>query len=164
MLSPPLAISNDHILTHFDCGQPALNEWLKLRALKNESRFSRTFVVGDGMTVVGYYCISAGSIERQSSPSKLRRKAPDAIPISIIGRLAVSKSHAGQGLGASLLADAFRRIAHASKSIAIAAVMVQAKDDAARQFYQACAEFIEYPDNSRTLFLPIATILDSLEN
>jgi GNAT superfamily N-acetyltransferase len=161
-LSPPIAISEDHILAHFDCGQPALNDWLRLRALKNESRFSRTFVVCDGMNVVGYYCISAGSIERQSSPAKLRRNAPDTVPISIIGRLAVCQSHAGKGLGASLLADALRRIAIASKSIAIAAVLVQAKDDAALKFYKACAEFIEYPDSSRTLFLPIETIMDSL--
>lgn len=164
MLSPPVAISDDHMFAHFDCGQPALNDWLKVRALKNESRFSRTFVVCDGMMVVGYYCVSAGSIERHAAPGKLRRNAPDTIPVSILGRLAVCKSHPGQGLGASLLADAFRRIGHASKSIAIAAVLVQAKDDAARQFYSACAEFIEYPDNSRTLFLPIETILDALQN
>lgn len=71
----------------------------------------------------------------------------------------MDRAHAGQGLGAELLADALRRIAIAAQSIGIAAVMVQAKDDAARRFYSACAEFIEYPDDSRTLYLPIETVV-----
>jgi hypothetical protein len=54
-----------------------------------------------------------------------------------------------------MLANALRRIAAASKSIGIGAVLVQAKDENARRFYRACAEFIEYPADSRTLFLPI---------
>src|SRR5581483_5117917 len=102
-----------------------------------------------------YFCISAGAVERAAAPGKLRRNAPDPIPVSVIGRLAVSRSHAGKGLGA----DALRRIAAASKSIGIGAVLVHAKDDAARRFYMACAEFIEYPQDSRTLFLPIETVV-----
>ena len=70
----------------------------------------------------------------------------------------MDRNHAGRGLGAELLADALRRIAGAAQTIGIGAVMVQAKDDAARRFYIACAEFIEYPDDSRTLYLPIETV------
>lgn len=128
------------------------------RALKNESRFSRTYVVGAGSRVVGYFCISAGSVERGTAPGKLHRNAPELIPVSIIGRLAVSLDHAGRGLGADLLSDALRRIAMASQSIGIGAVMVQAKDEGAKRFYSRCAEFIEYPEDSRTLFLPIETV------
>ncbi len=136
-----------------------LNDWLRHRALKNESRFSRTYVVCEGNRVVGYFCISAGSVERGAAPGKVRRNAPDLIPVSIIGRLAVSLDHAGKGLGADLLSDALRRIALASQSIGIGAVMVQAKDEAAKRFYLRCAEFIEYPEDSRTLFLPIETVV-----
>ena len=89
----------------------------------------------------------------------MRRNVPDVIPVSIIGRLAVSLDHAGKGLGADLLSDALRRIALASQSIGIVAVMVRAKDDAARRFSLRCAEFIEYPEDSRTLFLPIETVV-----
>jgi GNAT superfamily N-acetyltransferase len=89
----------------------------------------------------------------------VRRAAPDAIPISVVGRLAVSRDHAGRGLGADLLSDALRRIAVASQSIGIAAVLVHAKNDAAKRFYMSCAEFIEYPADSRTLFLPIETVI-----
>jgi GNAT superfamily N-acetyltransferase len=129
------------------------------RALKNESRFSRTYVVCEGNRVVAYFCISAGAVERASAPGRLRRNAPDTIPVSVIGRLAVSRSHAGKGLGADILSDALRRIAVASQSIGIGAVLVHAKDDAAKHFYMSCAEFIEYPEESRTLYLPIETVV-----
>lgn len=158
-LSAPVPLSADHDLNGFDCGEPALNDWLRHRALKNESRFSRTYVVCDGKAVVAYFCISAGAIEREAAPKKLGRKAPNAIPVSIIGRLAVSRDHAGKGLGADLLSDALRRIAVASQSIGIGAVLVHAKDEAAKRFYLRCAEFIEYPEDSRTLFLPIETVI-----
>ncbi|WP_298497943.1 GNAT family N-acetyltransferase [uncultured Maritimibacter sp.] len=158
-LSAPVPLTAEHDLSAFDCGEPALNDWLRHRALKNESRFSRTYVVCAGNRVVGYFCISAGSVERGAAPGKVRRNAPDQIPVSIIGRLAVSLDHAGKGLGADLVSDALRRIALASQSIGIGAVMVQAKDDAAKRFYLRCAEFVEYPEDSRTLFLPIETVV-----
>jgi GNAT superfamily N-acetyltransferase len=158
-LSAPVALTADHDSSGFDCGEPALNDWLRHRALKNESRFSRTYVVCDGNRVVAYYCISAGAVERGAAPGKVRRNAPDTIPVSVIGRLAVDRDHAGKGLGADILSDALRRIAVASRSIGIGAVLVHAKDDAARRFYLRCAEFIEYPEDSRTLFLPIETVV-----
>jgi GNAT superfamily N-acetyltransferase len=81
------------------------------------------------------------------------------IPVSVFGRLAVSRDHAGKGIGADLLSVALRRVAVASKTLGIGAVLVHAKDDAARRFYLHCAEFIEHPADSRTLFLPIETVV-----
>jgi hypothetical protein len=158
-LSAPVPLTAEHDLSTFDCGEPALDDWLRHRALKNESRFSRTYVVCQDNRVVAYYCISAGAVERAAAPGKPRRNAPDTIPVSVIGRLAVSRTHAGKGLGADILSDALRRIAVASQSIGIGAVLVHAKDDAAKRFYMKCAEFIEYPEDSRTLFLPIETVV-----
>lgn len=158
-LSAPVPLSEGHDLSDFDCGVPVLNDWLKERARKNESRFSRTYVVCDGNHVVAYYCISAGAVERAAAPGRLRRNAPASIPISTIGRLAVGRAYAGRGLGSDLLGDALRRVALASQSIGIGAVLVQAKDDAAKRFYLARAEFEEYPAESRTLYLPIETIV-----
>lgn len=109
--------------------------------------------------MVAYFCISAGAVERAAAPGKVRRNAPDTIPVSIIGRLAVSRDYGGQGLGADILADALRRIAIASQSIGIGAVLVHAKDNSAKHFYLRCAEFVEYPADSRTLFLPIETVV-----
>jgi len=158
-LSAPAPLTADHDVADFDCGVPALNDWLKRRAFRNESRFSRTYVVAAGNRVVAYVCISAGSVERAAAPGRLRRNAPDKVPVSIIGRLAVDKRHAGRGLGADMLADALRRIAFAARSIGIGAVLVQAKDENAKLFYLRCAEFLEYPEESRTLFLPIETVV-----
>jgi GNAT superfamily N-acetyltransferase len=158
-LSAPVPLTANHDLKDFDCGEPVLNDWLKQRALKNESRFSRTYVVCESNRVIAYFCISAGAVERTAAPGKVRRNAPDSIPVSVIGRLAVSRSHAGRGLGADVLSDALRRIAVASQSIGIGAVLVQAKDEAAKRFYLSCAEFIEYPAERRTLFLPIETVV-----
>lgn len=161
-LSAPAPLSAAHDLTAFDCGEPALDDWLRQRALANESRFSRTYVVCEGHRVAAYYCLSAGAVARAAAPGKVRRNAPDAIPVSVIGRLAIDRAWQGKGLGADLLADALSRIAAASRSIGIGAVLVQAKDEAARAFYLRCAEFIEYPGDSRTLFLPIETVVAAL--
>ena len=158
-LSAPVPLTAAHDLSVFDCGVSALNDWLTQRAVENESRFSRTYVACEHKRVVRYFCISAGAVQRAAAPGKLRRNAPDSIPISIIGRLAVSRDYAGKGLGADLLADALRRIAVASESIGIGAVLVHAKDDRAKAFYMACAEFIEHPADSRILFLPIETVV-----
>ena len=155
----PAPLTAEHDVSGFDCGEPALNDWLQRRALKNESRFSRTYVVCAEERVVAYFWISAGAVERLTAPGEVRRNAPDSLPVSVIGRLAVDRAHAGRGLGADMLFEALRRIAIASRSIGIGAVLVHAKDDAARRFYLRCAEFIEYPEDSRTLFLPIETVM-----
>lgn len=162
-LSAPVPLTDAHDLSAFDCGEAVLNDWLRQRAAKNESRFSRTYVVAADARVVAYYCVSAGAVERAASPGKLRRNAPDAVPIAVIGRLAVDRTVGGRGLGADLLGDALRRIAAISRSIGIAAVLVQAKDDRARRFYLACAEFIEHPADSRTLYLPIETVIAAFD-
>jgi GNAT superfamily N-acetyltransferase len=161
-MSAPVPLTVAHDLSAFDCGEPVLNDWLRHQALKNESRFSRTYVVCEGNRVVAYFCISAGAVERMAAPGKVRRNAPDTIPVSVIGRLAVSRDYAGRGLGADILADALCRVAIASQSIAMAAVLVHATDEAANRFYKRCAEFIEYPEDSRTLFLPIETVVAAL--
>lgn len=158
-LSAPAPLSSDHDVAQFDCGVPSLNAWLKSRALSNESRFSRTYAVCEVKRVIAFVSIAAGAVERACAPGKLRRNAPDAIPVAVIGRLAVDRTHAGRGLGADILGDALRRIAGAAQSIGIAAVLVHAKGDAAKRFYLSCAEFIEYPADSRTLFLPLETLI-----
>jgi hypothetical protein len=161
-LSAPTPLTAEHDLSGFDCGEPALNDWLQRRAAKNENRFSRTYVVCEGEQVVAYFCIAAGSVERATAPGKMRRNAPDVIPVFVIGRLAVSLSRSGKGLGADMLSEALRRCAVASASIGVRAVLVHAKSEAAKQFYVRCAEFIEYPKDSRILFLPIETVVEAL--
>lgn len=158
----PVPLADHHVLAGFDCGEPALNDWLINRARKSEGRFARTYVACADDRVAAYFCVAAGSVERAAAPGKLRRNAPNAIPMAIIGRLAVDKSHAGRGLGADLLQDAFRRILAAHEHVGFGAVLVHAKDDRARAFYLKYAEFIEYPADSKSLYLPMDTILSSI--
>lgn len=161
-LRAPEPISAAHDLSQFDCGVPVLDDWLRQRALRNESRFSRTYVVCEGARVVGFYCISAGAVERARVPGKLRRNAPESVPVAVIGRLAVDREFAGKGLGADLLADALRRIAGAAGVIGIAAVLVQAKDEAAKAWYLRQAEFMAFPEDGRVLWLPVEMVVGAV--
>lgn len=162
MIGRPAPLGEHHVLDDFSCGKPVLDDWLKRQARRSEDRFARTYVACDGDAVAGYYCVSAGTVARADAPGRLRRNAPEPIPVSILGRLAVDTRWAGRGLGADLLADALRRIANAADIIGIGAVMVHALDDEALAFYRRQAEFLAFPDGSRTLFLPIATLIDRL--
>lgn len=162
-LSAPVRITPEHDLSQFDCGRLSLNEWLRGQALRSErDRYARTFVSCAGPKVAGYYCTASGGVERAASPGKVRRNAPDPIPVAIIGRLGVDLRWTGKGLGTDLLHDAFKRIIQASEVVGIKAILVHAIDDEAKAFYMKRAEFIEYPAESRTLFLPIETLAAGL--
>jgi hypothetical protein len=119
-------------------------------------------VVCEGTRVVGYHCLATGSVELKGVPGRLRRRSPNPVPVALLGRLAVDQGWAGKGLGADLLHDAFKRIVQGSQVFGVRAVLVHAIDDEARDFYMKRAEFMEYPAESRTLFLPLETIIDAL--
>lgn len=161
MLSRPRPITADDDTRGFSCGKVALDNWLQQRALKAEGATARSYVACEGTAVVGYYCLATGSVVRASAPPKLRRNAPEQLPVVIIGRLAVTESRQGQRIGPGLLQDALQRILQVSVSVGCAAALVHAIDDDARSFY-AKYGFIEYPGGSRTLFLPVGTLRGSL--
>lgn len=151
-----------HDLSRFDCGNEALNGWLKLRALDSEGRTARTYVACEGNVVVGYYCLAAGAVERGALPKPLRKRGlPNLIPVAIIGRLARDLLYRGSGLGLDLLQHALGRILHASETLGIRCALVHALDDQAAKFWTD-NEFIEKPIGSRTFCLPIETSIDGL--
>jgi hypothetical protein len=155
-----------HDLNQFDCGKQELNEWLRNHARESEGRTARTYVVCEkDIVVVGYYCISMGSVERKALPSRLRRTQglPNQIPVAIIGRLARDQSPHLRGLGADLLQDALMRIVAASETIGVRAILVHAIDDEAAKFWRA-HEFIECPVHSKTFYMAVETAIDALAN
>lgn len=162
-VTAPTRLNATHDLTRFDCGNAALNIWLKSSALKSEGQSARTYVACEGNIVIGYYCIATGSVERKALPSKLKREQgiPNQMPVAIIGRLARDLAYKGTGLGLDLLQDALRRIVSASEIIGVRCVLVHAIDDRAAKFWKD-NEFIEYPDGSRSFFLPVERIVDAL--
>jgi len=157
-IAPPAPISRDHRLADFDCGEPSLDEWLKRRALKNQaSGASRCFVICEGADVIGYYCLSAGAIDHAASPKALRRNMPDPLPILLLGRLAVDRRHHNQGLGRALLRDALLRAANVAGNAGVAAILVHALSDAAKQFYLSSG-FVESPLQPMTLLMTLETV------
>jgi hypothetical protein len=162
-VTAPLRLNASHDLSRFDCGNDALNGWLKDHALHSEGQSARTYVVCDNNVVIGYYCIAMGSVERRALPSRLKRQQglPNQTPVAIIGRLARDLRWRGSGLGADLLQDALGRIVAAAQIIGVRCVVVHAIDDEAARFWKA-NEFIEYPDNSRTFYMPVETIITAL--
>ncbi len=163
-LSAPAPLTPAHDLTRFACGKPELDDWLKNRALDSEGRTARTYVVCESRrAVIGYYCISTGSVERRALPPGMKRARglPNQVPVAIIGRLARDRSYAGKGLGRDLLQDVLHRILAASRIIGVRAVLVHAHDEEAAGFWRD-HEFIECPIGSRTFYLPIETIADAI--
>jgi len=156
-LSPPSAITSNHDLSQFRSGNEPLDDWLRFRALKNEGRSSRTYVVAQARQIVGYYCLSTGAEKRESVPSKLARNTPDPVPLVTLGRLAVDVNHQGQGVGAGLLKDALQRSLQISQSIGSRAVIVHAIDQNAMAFYLKYG-FMEFPYGTQTMFMPMETI------
>jgi hypothetical protein len=133
-ITAPTPLTPDHDLGRFDCGNDVLNDWLKRHAVKNQGKTAQTYVVCEGNAVIGYYCILAGPVEREKAPKSLKQHGtPNPIPVAIIGRLARDLSRKGNGLGEDLLSDALHRIAQASDTIGIRAVLVHAIDDRAAE-------------------------------
>lgn len=137
----PEPITAADSLTGFTCGKPQLDEWLIKTALRAErDHTARTYVSRDTDVspphVVGYYCLSAFSIERTTSGGGfLARNAPTMVPAILLGRLAVDISAQGCGLGVSLLHDAVDNAELVSRRIGSRALVVDAIDNNAAQFY-----------------------------
>lgn len=138
-LSRPRPIRPTDDVSHFDCGNPILNDWLRGRAARSEAvGDARTYVVANhDNVVVGYYCLSAFSVARATiGGGWLARNAPDPVPAVLLGRLAVDMSCQGIGLGASLLADAIDNATRVAERLGARALVVDAIDDTAQRFYE----------------------------
>lgn len=120
----PRPIALGDVLANFDSGQPELDSWLKNNAHKNQKNgASRTYVVCFNTEVVGYYCLSAGSVNRQEVSGKVARNMPDPIPVMVLGRLAVDIKHQGKGIGLGLIKDAVQRTLKASQIVGVRALL-----------------------------------------
>lgn len=153
----PEHLTPDHELARFDSGVPLLDDWLKRRALANEtSGASRTYVVcTNGSTVIGYYALANGSVALQVATGRTRRNMPDPIPVVVLGRLAVDRRHQGRGLGRGLLRDAILRTVQAADIVGIRAVLVHAISEEAKEFYGRCGLAVS-PVDQMVLMITIA--------
>jgi GNAT superfamily N-acetyltransferase len=152
-----------HDLTSFDCGNEELNGFLRRRALASQQANSaQTYVVRRGEAVVGYYSLTVGAVGHAEAPERIKKAMPRyPIPVLILARLAVDKRLQGQGLGRGLLKDALPRTARAADIVGIRALLVHAKDDAAKAFYERY-DFERSATDPYHLFLVVKDIRRSL--
>lgn len=110
-------------------------------------------------TIIGFYTLSSFGFRPESLAPDVLRRLPryDLLPASLLGRLAVDLRYRGQGLGEMLLFNALRRSYDQSAVIGAMAVVVDAKDDAARTFYERYG-FRRFLDAEYRLYLPMRTI------
>ncbi|MEW5790092.1 MAG: GNAT family N-acetyltransferase [Pseudomonadota bacterium] len=148
----------------FDCGQAALNQFLQRYALVNQKANSaQTYVCCQGDVVVGFYSFAVGSVDPNAAPARaMKRLARHPVPVMILARLAVDKEHQRKGLGRALLKDALLRTAQAADIAGIRCLLVHAKDDAARQWYESW-EFEPSPTDPYHLFLILKDLKSLLD-
>lgn len=148
-----------HDRTAFDSGVEPLDRYFRTQAGQDARKNMAApfvLVLPDG-TVAGYYTLSSTALRLAELPAQVTRKLPryPLVPATLLGRLAVDRRQQGKGYGRFLLADALYRAV--GSEIAAFAVIVDAKDESARRFYER-ESFLPLPDQPMRLFRPMADI------
>jgi GNAT superfamily N-acetyltransferase len=127
-----------HDVDAFDCGKEPLNRFLQRYALQNQKAgASQTYVGLRGETVVGYTTLVVGEVGCEQAAERLKKGlARHPVPVMVLARLAVATSEQGKGLGAGLLKDAVLRTLRAADIAGIRALVMHAKDEEAKAFYE----------------------------
>ena len=150
----PVRLSHECHTSDFDCGVESLNTYLKKYALQHQKgQGAWTYVVLSGEDIAGYFTLCYGSVAPKEAPQRIGQVLGlYPIPIMILARLAVDKRFQGQGLGEALLKHALLKTLNAAEIAGLRAVVVHAKDEAAKDFYKRYG-FIESPIDAFHLFL-----------
>jgi GNAT superfamily N-acetyltransferase len=148
---------------NFQCGREPLDDYIRRYASQDVRRnVARVFVaVPEDMPqqLAGFFTLSAGSVSCSSLPASLARKLPRyPVPVALIGRFAVDVKFQGKGLGSILLADACQKVAQASSVLAVAGIIVDAKDEQAIAFY-AHFGFVPLQGQADRMMLPAFVLL-----
>ncbi|TSA00416.1 MAG: GNAT family N-acetyltransferase [Rhodocyclaceae bacterium] len=160
-----LLLNAQHRREGFDCGNAALNDFLLRQAGQQQRRgFGKTYVAvaEDAVSVTGFVTLSAGQVATSALPGHLKLPRYPT-PMLRIGRLAVDVRQQGNGIGRDLLAFALRLAVEFSQRVELYAVVVDAKHDKAKAFYVRMG-FIACLDNPLSLYLPIATLEQSVDS
>jgi len=154
--TPPEPLGRHHELEGFDCGEPALNEWLTKHALAAVAAGSaRVFVTTDEVaSVIGYYALAAAQVEPPAATARALKGQPARrpVPAILLARLAVDAKHQGRRVGQSLLQDVMRRCLGAADEIGVRVLLVHAKHDDAKRWYMKYG-FEESPTDPLHLML-----------
>ncbi len=150
-----LRLRREHNRTGFRCGEPALDEYLCLRAGQDVQRgVTNVFVtVAPGSNdVLGFYSLSAHALDLADMPGEILNRLPRyaKVPAILLGRLAVHEDAQGQKLGELLLIDALQR--SLLSDIGWVIFLVQAKHERAAAFYRHY-EFQPFSHSPLTLYI-----------
>lgn len=153
-LSAPVPLDASHRVDGFDCGKPALTDWLLRHALQAQgSGSARTFVSCEGERIAGYYSLTVGQIDSLEAPERVRRGMGQyPIPLIILARLAVDLDYQRRGMGYSLLQDAIHRAVAVAEHAGIRAMLTHPIDADAEAFYRRFG-FESIPDMAPQLIL-----------
>lgn len=151
-----------HDRAAFTCGVEALDGYLKRQASQDMRRHVAAVHVAclvNTVQVVGYYTLSMSAVEPAGLPEAFARRLPayPILPVALLGRLAVDQRLQGRGLGGDLLISALRKCYLRRADVASLGVVVDAKGDPARRFYEAHG-FQRITEDAYRLFLPMGTI------
>lgn len=162
-LSGPEPITASHDVSDFSCGKPALDRWLKTRALSNQEKgFTAVIVVHDDNRVVGYYGLAPTAILPNHLPRSIRTgQPPDPVPCLLLGQLATDERWIGQGIGTGLVKHALQRCVAAASLIGGRALIVNAADSEAASFWKRRG-FIASKDDPLILFRSMSDIAASI--
>lgn len=131
-------LDRSHDVSGFDCGSEVLSQFLKRFALAGQlANASQTYAAVDNGAVIGFYTLVVGEVHHGTAPERLRKGLPShPVPVMVLARLAIRTRGQGQGLGQWLLKDAIIRTLQAADIAGIRALVVHAKDEAARAYYR----------------------------
>lgn len=153
-LRGPEPLGPQHRLEGFDCGKPALNDWLLRHARQAQgSGSAKTFVVVDDDRVASYFSLTVGQIDTLDAPERIRKGMGQyPLPVVILARLAVSTTDQGRGIGIGLLQEAIRRTMLIAEHAGIRAMLTHPIDEDATRFYTRFG-FIASPLREQQLLL-----------
>ena len=160
------ALTRLHDREGFDCGVPALNEYLRRYARQNhDTGGAKTFVAvapESPAIILGYYTIGPAAIAFAKTPAAVTRKLGRyEVPVFRLGRLAVSRSVQGRGLGGDLLLAAGERALAVAQEVGGVALAIDAKDERAAAWYERFGA-LPLLDDPLKLVLPLDTIRATL--
>ncbi|MBH2008477.1 MAG: GNAT family N-acetyltransferase [Xanthomonadaceae bacterium] len=136
-LEAPQALDASHRLDEFNCGKPALNDWLTRYARQAQASGSaKTYVITEDARIAGYFSLTVGQIDTLEAPDRVRKGMGSyPIPVVILARLAVSLSDQGRGIGVGMLQEAIRRTLAIADQAGVRAMLTHPIDDEAARFY-----------------------------
>lgn len=162
--SRPRLLTRDDVREGFTSGAEELDVWLLKYAWQNlRANSASTYVTVAAGRVVGYYAISVAGVSQDEVPASVAKHSPRQVPCILLARLAVDQEWIGRRIGKALVLDALHRAVQVSETAGVMAVLIHARDDTARAFYQRIGEFVESPAHPLQLMMPIKVVRKALE-